>query len=58
MRGEEDILTGGEGPETNQHDNEDLSNTFEDQTAEGDFGRLQRDFYQQYSENKELSQYV
>ena len=37
---------------------EDSSDVFIGPTAEGDFVRLQRDFYQRYGDHKELSQYV
>ena len=41
---EEDILTDTEEQETDQGDSEDSSDVFIDPSAEGDFGRLQRDF--------------
>ena len=55
---EEDIPTGTEGPGTNLYDSEDWSDAFVGQATEGDFMRVQRHFYQQYSEYKELSQYI
>ena len=43
---------------TDQYNSEDSSNVFIDPAAEGDFVRLQRDFYKKYGEHKELSQYA
>ena len=45
MRKEKDIPTGAEGPGTNQFDSEDSSDAFTGPATEGDFVRLQRDFY-------------
>ena len=43
---------------SDQYDSEDSTDVFIGPTAEGDFVRLQRDFYQKYGEQKELSLYV
>ena len=50
--------TGTEGQGTDQYDSETSSDIFIGPAAEGDFMKLQMDFYWKYGEHKELSQCV
>ena len=55
---EVDIPTDTEELGTDQYYSEDSLNIFIGLAIEGDLVRLQRDFYQNYREHKELSQFV
>ena len=55
---EVDIPTDSEEQGTDQYDCEDSSDVFIDPATEADFARLQRDFFSNYGEHRELAQYV